>query len=183
MGLDAQVYCDCLEKRVLRNPLPEDATVKVYEDGYPVVVLNGEEIHEDHPDWSDFACVHARRELVAHRIGNISLVGLLRAELRPTAERFPIITSKVIYNGCHAGDWLRLEEIRLLQKELEQLADFKCAGNLPTNPIARWMWTRFRVGRYHYTSATEADVCMKEFRAQMHELAETALKVGKPISF
>jgi hypothetical protein len=183
MGLDAQVYCDCLEKGDLRNPLPKDATVKVYEDGYPVVVLNGEEIHADHPGWNDFACVHERRQLVAQRIGNISLVGLLRAELRPAAGKFPIITSKVIYNGCHAGDWLRLEEISLLQKELQGMVEFKCVGNLPSNPISRWVWTRFRVGWYHYTSATEANAFMKAFRAQMQELTEAALKVGKPISF
>jgi hypothetical protein len=183
MGLDACVYCDCLEKGRLRNPLPKNISIKVEKDGYPVVVRNGEEIWADHPGASDYACEHERRQLLHHRLGNISLVGLLRAELSREASGFPLILQKVVYNGTHAGDWLGLEQIPQLQVELERLGGFKCVGNAPPAFLSRFLWSKFRMGRYHYTSAKEANAYMQNFRTQMIELVEAALTVRKPISF
>jgi hypothetical protein len=159
MSLDACVYCDCLERNLIRTPLPKDVSIKVEDDGYPIVVKNGQEIWEDHPDWNDFACEHQDRRLLHHRLGNISSIGLLRTELSRVASSFPIILEKVIYNGTHAGDWLALAQIPDLRIELHRLAEFNC------------------------TTSKEADVLMQEFRIQMNELVEAALKVGKPISF
>src|ERR1044072_1370898 len=102
MGLDAYVYCDCLENGRQYKPLPRDVSIEVHPDGYAVAVKNRQEIREDHPEWNDFDCAHPRRALLHHRLGKISLIGLLRAELNRDPDRFPIILQKVIYSGSHA---------------------------------------------------------------------------------
>jgi len=86
------------------------------------------------------------------------VVGLLRAELQLEAEKFTILVTKVVYSGSHAGDFLRVEEILKLQRELELLRDFRC--------------TSFMSDRF-----------MSTFREQMTELAATALSIKKPIAF
>jgi len=181
MGLDACVYCDCLEKGRLRNPLPATVSVKVGEDGYPVVVKGNEEIHVDHPDWSDFACIHERRELLHYRLGNITLIGLLRGELAREASSFPILCQKVVYSGCHAGDRLTLPQIMELRDELLRLADFKCVGNPPGLSPMRHLEKLLGIG--WYPSGEQAGKFMCVFRQSMSELVEAALVVQKPIVF
>ena len=183
MGLDARVYCDCLEKGLLRKPLPSGATVKAHDDGYPMVMLNGKKINEDHPDFGAFACVHEHRWLTSHRLGNVSLVGLLRAELSRHATMFPLILGKVVYSGSHGGDWIGPRDIPALKIELERLREFKCVGNVPIALLPRLFWQRLHIGRHHYTSAAEADRFMVEFRQSLTQLADAALSVGKPIVF
>ncbi len=161
MGLDAFVFCDCYEEGRLREPPPIGVTLRVEPDG----ALGRE--HDDGTLESDLAwdmwreqraCEHGGGILLRHRLGNIALVGLLRAELQREADRFPILATKVVYSGSHAGDFLSIETIPALQRELELLREFRC-------------------------STREAASFMSDFRAQMSELATTALSVGKPIAF
>jgi hypothetical protein len=161
MGLDAFVYCDCYEKGRLREPPPSGVLLRVEPDGW---------LGPEHDDgtlesglaWDRWreqrACEHVSGILLHHRLGNIALVGLLRAELRRETDHFPILTAKVIYSGSHTGDFLAVETIPALQRELELLREFQC------------------------TTRESADF-MSEFREQMSELATVALSVGKPISF
>jgi hypothetical protein len=114
------------------------------------------------PAWDEWreqrACEHSGGILLRHRLGNISLVGLLRSELQREAHRFPILVTKVVYSGSHAGDHLRAEQILALQRELELLRGFRCTSR-------------------------KADGFMAEFREQMSELAAAALAISKPIAF
>jgi hypothetical protein len=181
MGLDACVYCDCLEKRLLRNPLPASVTIEVDDDGYPVVVKGGQRIDNDHPDYVDFACVHELRKLVTHRLGNISLVGLLRSELSRTPDLFPVILKKVIYSGSHGGDRLNLSQIPALRAELQKLTAFKCVGSRKGLSLMTNLKRVLGIG--WYPTAESADKFLQEFRIQMIELADAAEKVGKPICF
>lgn len=180
MGLDAHVYCDCLEKGRIPQPMPNDAVVKIGADGFPLLERNGETV------WDDFECEHESRRLIHHRLGNIALVALLRRELNREASSYPILLDKVVYNGIHAGDCIGLEQIPRLQIELQRLATFKCVGDTP-NPF-RWPRRLARVFPFNlwcrdYSTAEESDQFMQYFRGQMVELAETAVRVGKPISF
>ena len=186
MGLDASVYCDCLEKGRLPKPLPSEVSLEIGDDGHPVLMRNGESIWEGDPSWSDFACKHERRELLHHRLGNIALIALLRWELNREASNYPFLLKKVIYNGIHAGDWIGLDQIPQLQIELQRLATFKCVGDAPKS----FYWSRFLpnvfpfyLWRQDYSTAEESSRFMQQFRVQMVELAEAAVRIGKPIAF
>lgn len=161
MGLDAFVFCDCYEKGRLLEPPPGGVSVRVEPDG-SLAPGQGHGTLEPGLAWDEWleqrACEHRRGILVYHHLGNISLIGLLRAELQRVAGRFPMLVAKVVYSGAHGGDFLRVEEIPALQKELELLHEFRC-------------------------STRKADKFMSEFRAQMSELATTALSSAKPIAF
>lgn len=161
MGLDAFVFCDCYEKGRLREPPPTGVTLCVEPDG-SLGREQDEGTLESDLAWDEWrerrACMHGGGILLHHRLGNISLVGLLRAELQHEAERFPILTKKVVYSGSHAGDFIPVEALLALQQELESLRTFRC-------------------------STRKATGFMSGFREQMSELAATALSVGKPIAF
>ena len=184
MGLNACVYCDCLEKGRLRKPLPADFRVKVEADGMPCIIKGGEVIWDVEPAAADFLCDHEGRILIHHYLGNMALIGVLRRELDREASVFPLLLQKVVYNGIHGGDWIGIHEFPQLQVELKLLEWFKCAGNVPTNflisfdghpPAPGW--------KQEYSTPEESGLWMQIFRKQMLELVDVALRIGKPISF
>ncbi len=161
MGLDACVYCDCYEKGKLREPPPVGVSLRVEADG-SLGRERDEGTLEADLVWDrwveELACEHPGGALLQNYLGNISLVGLLRSELQRKASRFPILLTKGFYSGSHTGDYLTVEEVLALQRELDALADFRC-------------------------STREADASMSEFRSQMSELVAASLSVMKPIVF
>ena len=159
MGLDATVYCNCFETGKLRNPPRADFDVYVSEEG-GLECRNADldtQIAFDAWRYND-ACEHEDTTLLHHRIGNISLVGLLRHELDKKAEDFPIILTKFIYSGSHCGDFLTMDDIRELQHEMPRLKDFRCDD-------------------------TESQTFVDGFYKQLVELIECATAVKKPIVF
>ena len=82
----------------------------------------------------------------------------MRSELQREALAFPILLTKVLYSGTHAGDYLTLNDIADLKAELDRLGSFVCSQQ----------------GNQEYVDW---------FRRQMTELVEAATRVGKPISF
>lgn len=108
MGLDAYVY---------RNPanLPFDpASPGVSIDPETGLIdLEGEMYRFKH----DVVALH-------HRLGNMTAISQLRAEIRAFARNsVPILTEKIVYDGTHAGDYLPLSEMDALQRELELLKE------------------------------------------------------------
>jgi hypothetical protein len=161
MGLDAHVCCDCFEKGRLRESPPAGISLHVEPDGSLARQHDDSSLEADlaWDQWRYYrACEHTRGVLLHHRLGNIALIALLEDELARESGRFPILLKQVLYSGTHAGDFLSVEAIPSLQDELRTLAAFKC-------------------------STPEADVFLAEFRAQMSELADTAMSVDKPIAF
>jgi hypothetical protein len=161
MGLDAYIYCDCYEKGRLLEPPPGGISLRVEANGELARERDDGTLESDlaFDRWqAKRACGHARGILLHHRLGNIALIGLLRTELQREPSRFPILLAQVVYSGSHGGDFLALETIPLLQRELESLKEFK--------------------GR-----TQEADNFMSKSRGQLSELATTALSIGKPIAF
>ena len=159
MGLDACVYCNCYETENLREPPPISAAISVSPDGSldcGNVDLNDALAFDR---WlNNKACEHQDGVLLHHRLGNIALVSLLRNELGREPDRFHILLGKVLYSGTHGGDWLGIEDVSALAKELDMLDGF--AASKPDN-----------------------QVFVDQFRSQMRELADLALQVGKPIAF
>ena len=161
MGLDACVFCDCFEKGRLRNPPPAGFATRVDPDGGLNPGRDNYSIEEilAWDEWRrSFACEHPNQELLHHRLGNISLIGSLRLELQGEVAHFPILLGKVVYSGSHAGDYLPVEVIEDLQRELEELARFNCRSK-------------------------NSDEFMSRFRLQMLELVAASLSVMKPIVF
>lgn len=159
MGLDATIYCDCFEAGRLREPSPYPGLTSVAPDGSLACSS------EDLPTILEFdqwllkrACKHENGVLLHHHLGNISHVALLHNELARGAERFPILLEKVLYSGAHAGDYLRLDDVRDLQGELKQIDEFVCSDE-------------------------ETQEYVRSLRQQMQELVAAALSIGKPISF
>jgi hypothetical protein len=159
MGLDACVYCDCYEKGRLATAPPDGVLLRIAPDGALECDSEGISANRAFDQWQAYsACRHERGILLHHRLGNIWHVALLRSELEREADRFPILLTKVVYSGTHGGDYLPVETLSAVQRELESLANFKC-------------------------STQEADEFMTNFRQQMSALAATARSVAKPIAF
>jgi hypothetical protein len=158
MGLDARVYCNCFETGALREPPPCDS-VFVSADGGLDCRNEDLETLKAFDQWVwNRACIHPSGILLHHRIGNIAQVALVRGELQRETPSFPILLTRVIYNGIHGGDYLTVEDIGAMEVELERLRSFVCAKR--SNQVyVDWFWR------------------------QMSELAEAAKSVGKPISF
>ena len=183
MSLHAQVCCDCLERRQAAGTLPPGVSLKVELDGMAVPICEGIEIWEDHPRWNKFSCEHETRALLHHRLGNISLISLLRAELARAPDRFPILLTKVLYSGSHGGDHMPASEIPALLEELEHLSKYHCTGNEPIGWHRKLFQQHFGLRSTHFTSNLDAQRLMETFRVQMQELAEIAKRLDKPILF
>ena len=161
MSLDACVYCDCFEKGRLHEPPPVGVSLRVESDGSLGRERDDGTLESDlaWDQWRErLACEHPGGALLRHHLGNISLIGFLRSELQRDRSRFPILLTKVLYSGSHAGDDLTVDAVRALQRELETLANFRC-------------------------NRREAEGFMLEFRRQMSDLVVASLSIGKPIVF
>jgi hypothetical protein len=159
MGLDATVYCDCYETGRLRESPPNPHLISVAPDGSLDCRSDDLDTLLEFDRWLlERACEHENGVLLHHRIGNLAQVALLRSELNREAGKFPVVLGKVIYSGTHGGDYLTLNDVRLLEGELKQMDGFVCSDKA-NQEYVEW------------------------FRQQMKELAEAALTVGKPISF
>ena len=159
MALDAHVCCDCFERGRLRSAPPLGCRLSVSDDGSLLCGNHdlGVQISFDHWQRSE-ACEHEDGYMVAHRIGNIALVASLRAELQRWPDRFPMILSRVIYDGVHSGDFIPAADVSQLIPVVNALASVHCPD-------------------------PDMEQFMRGFEAQMRELVAAALRVSKPIVF
>lgn len=159
MGLDAHVFCDCYERGRLLSAPPPGCNLSVGEDGGLLCDSYDPDVQIAFDRWlRSKACQHENGYLVAHRIGNIDLVASLREELERRPELFQLTLSRVLYNGIHSGDLISATEVSQLVPEVKALAGIRCG-----NP--------------------DMECFVRGFEAQMRELLDAALRVGKPIVF
>ena len=104
------------------------------------------------------ACEHELGVLLYHHIGNIATVAAIRTELAREGAKFPLLLSKVLYNGTHGGDFLTVEEVKSLPQEVAALHGLQC--NDP-----------------------DLAESLQVFAAQMAELVDCSLRVRKPLAF
>jgi hypothetical protein len=184
MGLDATVYCNCFEKGLLREPPPADLDVVVEESGF-VTFLN-KEVSNQQWDWFDSwkltVCEHPDFIVLTHRLGNISLIGLLRHELSASPQNFPILLKRVVYNGIHASDHIPYDLIPSLEIEVERLKSFKCARSKWTDQLQK-RWPSFGASGRFMLRSVKNDLFVQYFREQMEELIAAAKEMQKPIAF
>ncbi|HTV48071.1 MAG TPA: hypothetical protein VMG59_06465 [Phycisphaerae bacterium] len=158
MGLDATVYCDCFEQGKLRTPPLPEWNMFVEEGGARSVRTGDLKKVLAFDQWNFNACEHERGILRHYRIGNIATVDLIRMTLTKRSELFPIILSKIVYNGIHCGDFINIDQITLLKPELQALSGFHSDDAL-------------------------AEGWIRQFETQLYELVEAAFRVKKPIVF
>jgi hypothetical protein len=184
MGLDVCVYCDCFEKGLLLEAPPAGVKLRVSSDGS--LEHEGDDLPIEawmaFDRWREEPCVHRWGKFIDHRIGNISLVAFLRTELSREAHRFSLLLGKVLYNGCHAGDFIPMGSLDKLEYEVKQLRSFKCARSEITERIQN-RWPGFGCGSRFRLPSTTADWFVKNFYEQMKELIHASRQIGKPIVF
>jgi hypothetical protein len=156
--LDARVYCNCIESGKLRVQPKPHWRVEILDDGDVEATCKDESEARELARWWQTACEHTDRELLNHSLGNIGTVAFLREELRRVADKCPLILGRVVYDGIHSGDFLTVEQVRDLEKELCELEGFQCENKADQTLLNR-------------------------FLAQMRELVAAALSVDKPIAF
>ncbi len=122
MGLDAFVYCDCIEKKRLRIPHPFPRLLHIYPSGAPDIRSRDEAKIQLHDECvASRPCEHEDLMLAGCYLGNASSIELIRTVIsaaeRQPCRKHPVLWSKVIYCGTHTGDWLNLAEVRRLKAE------------------------------------------------------------------
>ncbi len=156
MGLDATVYCNCLETGRLRtSPLPA-WHVEVAEDGSRFADVAAADLSDAFDAWNETACEHPFGVAVACTLGNAAHVGHLRKVLARHPERFPRLLDQVLYSGTHCGDHIPADELGAFADELARLDD---------------------------VYASDAEGGVRQFRVEFQDLLDVARELGKPISF
>jgi hypothetical protein len=144
----------------MRTPPPQPEYVRVDEDGG--LGFDGDKPNADFAafrSWVETACDHRPLGvLIHHRLGNMARIGFLRYHLVEHPEQFPVLLSKVLYNGTHGGDYLTLADVEQVAGELEPLKNV----HLPD---------------------AEEEAMIREFETQMRELVDASRRVQKPIAF
>jgi hypothetical protein len=159
MGLDASVFCNCYEQGQLRSLPPAGCTPLLSEDGSLTCDSDDLNLQLAFDAWRrEQACEHQGGYLVAHYIGNIALVAFLREQIARWPDRFPMILSRVVYNGMHCGDFIASAELSQLVPEIRSLAALHCVD-------------------------PEEEEFLRMFEKQMCDLLACALRVSKPIAF
>jgi hypothetical protein len=122
MGLDAEVYCDCLERGVATPPPPGIVLLPQPDGSIECGACSWDEemLFEK---WREHSmCEHTNGILVWFRLGNAGRIGFVNQFLSSHPEHYPILLQKVFYNGTHAGDQLALPDVAALGPELKRWA-------------------------------------------------------------
>lgn len=162
MSLNAIVYCDCVERQRLKVPHPLPELLFIDDTGYPNIRSSNPRDEDLHDRWeAQSPCSHEHFRLVEHWLGNVESVGEIRQYLEQLTEgrsiEYPILASKVIYNGSHSGDFLAVDEVLRLGDEIVLLRKIE----KPSADATQW----------------------DDFLSKLEDLVGGSLSVRKPISF
>jgi hypothetical protein len=183
MGLDAWVHCDCFERGCLKTLPPLGVQPHLEPDGGLAFSTAVDDLWFQFETWlRDYACEHPQMKLVSHRLGNIGLVALIRHELAPRRSEFPILFEKIMYNGCHAGDFVGVELLPSLEAEIKMLGNHSVQKSRISQWIQSWCPIFGRWGWWKLPSERN-QLFLDDFRRQMEELIHAAKSVNKPICF
>jgi len=166
MGLDAVVFCDCVEKKCLKRSHPFPNLLFISPNGSPEIRSRNAAKVDQHDKWMEHACKHEGMMIAGARLGSISGISFLQdaiARAIPTvAQDLPVLWEKVIFDGGHCGDHLSLPDVVRLRQELAELrkVDFK------------------------KLKLSESDLdYVEEFQADLASVVKVAIKLKKPIAF
>lgn len=82
----------------------------------------------------------------------------MRSALETSGLPFPIMLKNVIYSGTHTGDYLTAEQVRLLKREVDQIALVNLADS-------------------------DEEKYLRDFEINMRNLVECSIRLNKPIAF
>ena len=167
MGLDAMVFCDCIEKGRLAVQHPHPRLLYIASNGSPEIRSKDPVKVDDHDKWMDLPpCEHAQMMLDSCHLGNVGFISKLRsilsAILRTRGQTCPVLLGKVLYSGAHSGDHLTVVDVRKLSIELNRLKGMQISGVAASGE-----------------DAGQIALTIRELR----RLVKTALSANKPISF
>src|SRR5579862_7008082 len=167
MGLDAMVYCDCVEKRRLRKPHPNPRLLRIAATGEPWIQSNDPLKWGKHDAWMEHApCKHKEKILDDCRVGSAGGVDLARSlleqVLKSTKLRCPVLMRKVLYMGYHTGDHLTLGQVAKLAREIPPLQELD-------------------MKQFGVASADRRYI--RQMLRELLRVSRAALKVKKPIVF
>jgi hypothetical protein len=163
LGLDAFVFCDCIEKGRLSIPHPWPRLLFIGPNGSPEIRSGSAARVAAHDDWMELPpCRHDQMMLDSCHLGSATHISLLRESLVGKDKNYPVLLDQVFYSGTHCGDHLEVEDVRTLSAELARLRETKLLT------VA---------GRGKDT--TEFISTIKNLR----RLAKAALSINKPLAF
>lgn len=153
MSLNAIVYCDCVEKgRVkIRHPRPD--LLLIDETGSPAISSSDPRDIEAHDRWESLQpCEHQHFWLIERWLGNVSSIGSIRELLKQyssdPAGEYPVLWSRVLYDGSHSGDFLTSDAVQQLSDEVDRLGKLKNDGiNTPFVELLRKLEDLVQVSR------------------------------------
>lgn len=162
MSLNAVVYCDCIEKGRLKAPHPRPDLLFIDERGAPDISSKDPRDIEAHDRWESLRpCQHQQFWLVERWLGNMSLIGSIRDLISQLssdpAQEYPVLWSKVIYDGSHSGDFLTSGAVQQLSDEVDRLK---------------------RIEDHQVDT-----IALIELLRKLEELVQASGSVNKPISF
>ncbi len=167
MGLDAMIYCDCVEKNRLKVPHPFPGLLYIEKNGSPAIRSKDEAKQEMHDAWMELPpCKHNSMMVDGYGLGHAGLINhvneLLQSVLRPPLPSCPVLLERVLYDGTHTGDYLTISQVGKLWLELKKLKrlDLKNLG----------------------VSLRDSDLITLVV-AELNQLAKAARRVNKPIAF
>lgn len=166
MGLDAVVFCNCVEKGCLTVPHPYPRLLYIASNGSPEIRSKDAAKVDEHDKWMNLPpCVHEDMMLDGCRLGNAGSIShlyeILSEVTTAPGRTYPVLLGKVLYDGTHCGDHLTIRDVRRLSSELDRLEKMK-----PRTAI-------LREDVRQLASAT----------GMLRRLVKTALAVNKPIAF
>lgn len=130
MGLDAVIFCNCVETKKLKVPHPFPGLLYPLKNGRPAIRSVDAAKIAKHDAWTKLPpCKHEDMMVDGCSLGNAGGVGVIYATLwsaqKPLRTKFPILLNKVFYSGVHCLDFLTLTQILKLDVELKQLRKLK----------------------------------------------------------
>jgi hypothetical protein len=165
MGLDAAVFCDCVEKGRLTVPHPYPRQLYIARNGAPEIRSKDRTKVDEHDQWMELPpCKHSEMMLEGCHINMwfvSRLYDLLSDALRKRGQQCPVLLGKVLYSGAHCGDHLTVRDVRRLANELDQLKGVRLSQGALVE------------------DAPEIPKTMKALR----RLVKSALAINKPIAF
>ncbi len=128
MGLDAAVFCDCIEKGCLRVRHPHPRLLHIDSNGSPEIQSKDPVKVDEHDKWMNLPLCDDESMMLpggyqasAEHISHLNRI--FSGVLRKHGQACPVLLGKVLYSGTHCGDRLAVQEVRMLSNELERLEE------------------------------------------------------------
>jgi hypothetical protein len=167
MGLDAVVFCDCVEKGCLTVSHPYPRLLYIASNGSPEIRSKDPVKVDEHDKWMNLPpCEHEAMMLGGCNLGNAGSISHLYeisvTNLDRDGRTYPVLLGKVLYSGTHSGDHLAVRDVRELSNELDRLKEAIPSATALSGEDARRIALAIR---------------------ELRRLVKTALAVNKPIAF